>query len=294
MGTTVYRRLKREGVMRSYRIGNSASVAVGEYICLNSSGDAVTIADTAGYIPLGFAVDFSDKDTANGTDTGNTSATPPPEVVVDCGGGIVEGLTVAGAAGTAADKGKYVYGTAADTWTLTEADNLPAIGEVVRSKSATDIDVYFYPNGAIGAAGATAMEDKIFVGSVHTTALEGTAELALKRHVMQGDGKITRARAIPSGFDANYSTGSQVIVFFVGSTECQFTADLTLVETAIDSSSTIATEITSGTLSSGGTWSDGDTLLVRLQTGGTAFNAGVDNVHFDIWLDVVRHPQRGN
>lgn len=296
MGTTLFNRRKRDAERSSYRIGNAASVAVGEYICLNTVGDAVTVADTAGFVPLGFAVGFSDKATANGTDLGDTAATPPPEVEVDIGGGIVEGLTVVGVAGTNADKGLKVYVTAANTFTLAETTNLPALGEIVRSVSATDVDVYFYPAGAIGAVDGRIQRRSVLVGLIGGAALASSVQRVLTRWVARENGEISRIYAQPTAFDAGYTAGSLQLVVFIGSTQVTNSANLTLRGTGVNASADMGTILAAGAVTANNVFSAGQTLAFRRNTGGTAFAAGASGsvVHFALYLDYDRVPRWGN
>ena len=151
MGTTLIRYRKRGAGRRSYPIDDAATIAIGDYVVINAEGEAVEAADTAAFVPVGLAIGFSDKDSADGTDTGDTSADRPPEVEVDSEHIILEGLTVTGAANQA-DVNALVYVTAAQTYTLTPTANLPAIGEVVAHISGTSVDVAMFSADAMSAS----------------------------------------------------------------------------------------------------------------------------------------------
>lgn len=295
MGTALFRRSKRDGDKLAFRIANSTAVAVGEYAVLNTGGFLTTPADTAGFIPLGFITGFSDLDTANGTDTGDTSATPPPEAFVDVDGGAVKLTALTGAAGTVADVGLKIYVTGVNTFTLTETTNLPAVGEVVRSASTSDIDVYFYPMSVMQAAQATIRRRSQFVGRIGLPMLGGTAALSLHRHTMRDSGAIRRLYARPDGFSANVSAGSQTITLLIGSTTVTMSANLILREANIDASGDVGTDIAAGAITANNVFSAGQIVVVRKAVSGSAFNQATNEyVGFDVWIDVDEHPIAGN
>lgn len=285
MSTTLIRRRKRGGNVASFRIANLLNVAIGDYIALDAAGDAREIADTGGFQPLGFAVGFSDRDTANGTDVGATGDTPPPEVGVDISGGIVEGLTVVGAAGNDTDKGRHVYVTAGDTFTLTPTANIPAVGEIVRSASTTDIDVYFYARDAMGSVGGSSAVRSLLLGVVHTTALEGVADAVIAVGRAPGGGTIRRIRVKPTGFDAGYVAGSQTFAVSVGATAIGFSAALLLNDTDIDALADLATVPISVLTTGDQSFSNGQSIFLRMATDGQGFTAAIDTVSLEFWLD---------
>lgn len=288
MGTSASENQVRPGDRRSYRIANGSDIAAGEYVCLNASGDAVEAADTADFIPLGLAIGFSQKDTGDGTDQGDTTANDPPEVELDVGGGILNGITVTGAAGNDTDKGAPVYVTGGTTYTTVPTSNLPAVGEIVRSASATDIDVELYPADAISAAsrGLVSKED-LLLGLLDTRAMEGVAQLDILARTLQGSGKIRQLVIRPTGFDAAAVAGSQDLSVLIGGTPVGFSAGINVNHEDMDAAADLIVLNTIGTTASA-TWSDGQSLIIRQATGGEGFTAGVD-AHFEVLARVDRY-----
>ncbi len=144
------RRTKRPSTQQSFRITNGATLSVGQYASIASaSGNLETAADTAGDVPIGLVTGFDPPDEANGTTTG-TAAAPFPEAIVDLQETIVADLSVTGVTGQD-DKGKEVYVTGPDTFTLTPTTNIPAIGKIVRYHTGTIVDVLFYSMATIAA-----------------------------------------------------------------------------------------------------------------------------------------------
>jgi len=102
--------------------------------------------DEVGAIPMG----FSSRRT-----TGNTTNQVLAEV--DLQARVLSNVAVTGLAGTNADRGRVVYATDDNTFTLTRPTLGHPVGIVVRDRSATNADVYFFDFGtlcAIGFAGA--------------------------------------------------------------------------------------------------------------------------------------------
>ena len=141
---------KRVDTTQSFIITNAAVLYVGGYACLDTSGTLAVCADTTGFEPVGFVVGFEDA-TAEGTDTGDTGASIPPEAIVDIGGGIVSGLAVTGASAPG-DVRDLVYATSDNVFTTTATSNIPAVGQIVRFNSATSFDVLMFSAGSMALA----------------------------------------------------------------------------------------------------------------------------------------------
>ena len=151
MGSTIVDRDARDGDRRSYVIKNAQALAIGEYVAVEGSSGTVTeVSDVAGLIPLGFVSGFCEKSTEDGTDTGDTSASPTPKVEVDVGGRIEENVSVTGVSAST-DVGEQVYATGPDTFTLTPTANIAAVGQVVRHLTGAFTDSFFYSHDAMSA-----------------------------------------------------------------------------------------------------------------------------------------------
>jgi len=141
---------KRTAVTQSFIITNSATLYVGGYVALDTSGTLAVVADTTSFEPVGLVVGFEDA-AADGSETGDTGASIPPEAIVDIGGGIVSGLAVTGASAQD-DVGKLVYATSDDVYTLTPTSNISAVGQIVRFNTTTSFDINFFDSSAMALA----------------------------------------------------------------------------------------------------------------------------------------------
>lgn len=148
-------RAEFSGEMKQFIVKNSTAVYVGRYAALDASAGVTTgyvtnPADTAGVVMLGFIVAPGEGGWLDGggqstTITGNTSATVPPRVMVDVGGGVVSRIAVTGAS-TQAHVGRKVYLSTNNITdlTLTPTTNIPAVGVIEEFYSATSFDVRFF------------------------------------------------------------------------------------------------------------------------------------------------------
>ena len=134
-----------DGRTASYPIANSQVIAVDDLVALDiATGYARRLADTSGFEPIGRCIGFSDLDTANGTDTGDTSASPVPEVIVMIGREVLRGISVTGVSGQL-DVGDPVYASDHDSLNNNApTTNIPAIGIIDRYHSGTTVDVRRY------------------------------------------------------------------------------------------------------------------------------------------------------
>lgn len=273
----------RSAARRSYRIANSQNVAAGDYVVLDTARDVREVADTAGFKPLGIAVGFSQKDTADSTDQGDTSASRPPRVDVNCAGGIMEGQTVAGAAGDETDVGRKVYATAARTWTLTPTVNIPAVGEVVFS-DANGQDIYLYPQEVVATQRSLTKE---LLAIIPTSALEANGDLTLYQEALQGTGRLARIYARPMAIDDDATQGSQNLQFQLGSSTVSFAGAFNINHSNANATADFATVLPDVTPTSGHTFSHDQTLTISRLTGGQAF-APVDQLcSWEIWAEIA-------
>jgi hypothetical protein len=141
---------KRSDVTQSFIITNTAVVYVGGFCSIDSVGCVARAADTSSFVPVGFCIGFEDA-TAEGSKTGDTSASIPPEAIIDIGGGIVSGLAVTGASAQT-DVRDLVYATSDNVFTTSATSNVPAVGMIVRFNTATSFDVLFFSAGAMALA----------------------------------------------------------------------------------------------------------------------------------------------
>lgn len=121
----------------SYKVTNALQVFKGSLLGIaTSTGYVVKWADTAGHVFKGIAM---------GGATGNTSATPPVEVVIDERGVILRRVAVTGASAIT-DVLDKVYCTTDNPADLTKTatSNVGAIGHIVRWYSSTTCDVQLY------------------------------------------------------------------------------------------------------------------------------------------------------
>lgn len=128
-----------------YPVENAQVIYVGALVGLNAGGFLIHWGpDVAANRFLGYAVAHGEAvdqdDLDNGRVTGDSSATPDPDLVVNEGGDTLERISVVGVAGQL-DVGAGVFATDDQTFTLTPPTLAEFIGRVVRFHSGTIVDV---------------------------------------------------------------------------------------------------------------------------------------------------------
>lgn len=289
MGTALVSRIKSNAETRSIRISNTIALAVGEYVAINDAGDLIEVADADGNRPVGFVASFSVRDTGV-TDTGDTAATPPPEAVVDIGGGVIERATVTGVADQTA-VGKKVYATGVNTFTLTETAFLGAVGEVTRWHAGTTADVLFYSAEAMGSVFGRVTRDEWLVGTVSTLALRSTTTRTIGHRRLGGYGRIRGIWAKSTGFHVGHNAGSMGLTFLLGTSTAGAATVITggrvaLEFTRIDASGDLGAVISGTAVTAASEFDEGSICFIR-RSGATAFTATAP-VTFEVWADVIR------
>lgn len=130
---------RRERTVRNggqpYVLTNAVVVYRGSLIGLvRSTGRATKWSDTAGLDFLGFA----DKGA-----TGDTSASPPVDVLVDDSGKVLENVAVTGASAIT-DNGDWVYAADDGSFTLTPTTNVKAIGVILKWHTSTTCTIRLF------------------------------------------------------------------------------------------------------------------------------------------------------
>lgn len=116
----------------SFVVASGSTIFAGAYVAIASgTGHIVNVADTAGLLPIGFAMDAA---------TGNSPATN--EVPANVGGSVGIDVTVATAGAT--NVGEGVFATDENTFTLVATANIPKIGSIIRHKTGNIVDVRFF------------------------------------------------------------------------------------------------------------------------------------------------------
>jgi len=121
---------------RSYVVANSTTLYAGSLVAINTSGFLVKLADTSGFRPVGILQQ---------TVTGDTTATPPVEGIVDVSGVTLQNVAIAGTF-VQGDVRSLIYCSTdnpADC-TKTAATNIKAIGYATRFRSAGFGDVTLF------------------------------------------------------------------------------------------------------------------------------------------------------
>lgn len=140
---------RRERTVRNggqpYVLTNAVTVYRGSLIGLvRSTGRATKWSDTAGLDFLGFA----DKGA-----TGDTSASPPVDVLVDDSGKVLENVVVTGGSAIT-DNGDYVYAADDGSFTLTPTVNVGPIAKVLKWHTSTTCTIRLLTPEEYKAAGA--------------------------------------------------------------------------------------------------------------------------------------------
>lgn len=136
---------KPRGGRRAYVIANGVTVYAGMLASLEG-GYLNHWADGANDVFVGIVLGEGDGILAGAAMTGDTSATPPPEVRCDESGVTLEGLSTVGGTPTAAKVGDLVYSadSSVSSITLDNTGRTHPIGYMSRFRSATDVDVVLF------------------------------------------------------------------------------------------------------------------------------------------------------
>ncbi len=279
-----------------YKIANGETVYIGGYYALNAAGYLTEPTDTAGVRLLGIIQGFGGGAADAGgalplSVAGDTSASPVPEAIVDVESKLINDIAVSGAS-SIADVGSAVY-LSSDNWsadlTLTPTTNLPPIGFITKSNSATSFEVYLY---SAAEALALAKQPSYLKATLHTTVLEGSASANIAQIKPPHAGVITAIYSRPTGFDAGYAAGDQSCSLMVD-TGAVSGGVIRLIESQCDAigdldAFTTATAVTN--TSGNAEFSAGSLIRVILAASGTGFTAAVDTVSFEIYIEYTELP----
>jgi hypothetical protein len=278
---------KKEWRRETARIVSGQTVDEGDLLAW-VDGEVRRYANTSGYVPAGICDGPAEK---NAIATGGATGDMSDPGVYFRHSVVIKDVAVTGVA-SEANVGDLVYATDYETFNISRpaADATP-VGHVHWKKNGTTTttcDVYIYgKRDALLAAGKS--KERLFLGTVHTTALEGTSALDLLKMTMYGRGKIVKLLAFPNGFDAGYTGGSQTFTLEIGSTNTTGGV-LTLASTSCDASGDMGTQIDATAITADNEYSDGDILTLELVASGTGFTAAIDTVSFNIYIEVENLP----
>lgn len=255
-GTTIYK-----GALVAYTIG---------------TGTVTNYDDASNAMLLGYALEQV---------TGNAALTNL--IQVQLRGDILRDVTITGVADRTTN-GQEVYATDENTYTLTRpVDDSVPVG-IVLDGDASNADLFLFSakeSAVLSLAGGS--KRSIFLGSINTTALEGTSGIDLRRAIsLWGHGRIVDFYAWPTGFDSTYSAGSQTLNLELGGTNLTGGV-LTLARTSIDAIGDVDDKISATAITAGNVFNDGDLLDVEMASGGTGYTAiTAPIVNFDLFIDV--------
>ncbi len=119
---------------RSFVVENAEVIYKHAFVCIDAGGYLDSMDDVAGSRFVGLALEKK---------TGDTSAAPPVECRVECGGVLLHDVTVA-TASAVTDNNSPVYASDDATLTLAAATNAQPVGYVDRWISGTTCDVQLY------------------------------------------------------------------------------------------------------------------------------------------------------
>lgn len=240
---------------------------------LAGTGTVTNYDDVAGHIPLGYA---QEKVVGDGS----------LRIQVRLAGDVIRDQSITGVSDETTN-GRAVYATDEATFTLTRpADDAHVVGVVLDgdSSNADLLMLSIQDYHVLGLAGGN--KRTIFLGTIHTTALEGTSGVNLRTSFpLWGHGIITDFFAYPTGFDSGHSAGSQTLNLEIGGTDLTG-GILTLAGTSLDAIGDVGTKISATAITAANEFHDGDVLDVELVSGGTGFVASIDLAGFNLFADV--------
>ena len=259
---------------RSFVVTSGVTVYKGALVgIVVGTGTLTNHNDAAASLPIGYALE-----TVVGDGTLRCQ--------VGLRGDIIRDQTITGVTG-AAQNGRSVYATDENTFTLTRPADDAAVVGIVLEGGASDADLILFSakEGAVLAL-AGGNKRQIFLATIHTTALEGTAGINLRTSIpLWGHGTIVDFYAYPSGFDAGYIAGAQTLNLELNGVNLTGGA-LSLGFGSIDAVGDVDDKISATAITAANEFSDGDLLDIELASGGTGFTAAVDTVSFDLFADV--------
>ena len=119
---------------RSFVVENAEVIYKHAFVATDAGGYLDSMDDVAGTRFVGLALEKK---------TGDTSAAPPVECRVECGGVLLHDVSVTGASAVT-DNNSLVFASDDATLTLTTATNAKAVGYVDRWVSGTTCDVQLF------------------------------------------------------------------------------------------------------------------------------------------------------
>lgn len=286
----------------NFRITNSETIYQGGFVGLSTAGLLTELADTVGLLPVGIVTGFGRgaADAAGAIPlsvAGNTSATEPPEAIVDLSSRILREVPVAGAS-VIGDVGLPVYLTN-DNWeddlTTTPATNLPPIGIIVRFHSATSFDVRTF--SFLELARKAGVIRYLQMG-VHSSALEGAgapSSANVARVLAPHRGLMRQTYWRTQGFNSEYASGSVTLSPAVAGLSVSGGV-LTVAYTGLDAIGDMA-NFTSGSAitntSGNAEFQRGEAIELALgdDSGGlTVISSSGNQVTVEAWLEYIELP----
>lgn len=281
------KRLLRARTRQALKVANSEVIYAGSYAALRSSSHATTaswgyadvLTAAAGNIPMGGFFNVGQ--------TGDTSATVPPEGEIDVTPQVVKQVSVAGGTGDITDLGQLVYMSDDDTFTFTRPTLGLPLGVAVRYHTGTTYDVALFSFGelcaiALGGAG----QQLLYVGSydltAHTEVGSGGTPVNLRTSFpMPYHGKITATFAMIDVVLAGIATGeTENIQFEIGGT------DVTGGVIGLQIGQAKGAKVAGSSVTGNNVFHEGDSLDVEIVGGQSAASTNITAGRVDVYLEV--------
>jgi len=245
----------------TFLLKTSEVVPVNRPVAYNVSTGALENMDTGDNLqPVGLG-----RGDVNGNSS-NTTGDGAIKHVIECGV-VRKSMTVTGVS-SAADKGKLVWATDNNTFTLTRQDAGLPIGIVKEWVSSTTchVQIFSYEGSHLFAYMGT--EKYVHhLASVPSSALEGTSAIDLSTQTMYGHGKITDFYCVVNSKDSGAVAGAQVFNLEIGGT------DVTGGALTLDKDDTQGAAVAATAITAANEFHDGDVLQLEMQASGTGFTA---------------------
>lgn len=287
-------RIRDEGNLpRPLVIANGETVYWGGYYALNTAGYLTELANTAGLQPQGYISHFHrGAERRDGSIpeavAGDTSASEPPEAMLQVGGFTLENIPVAAGSDDQSDVGDEVYlytDNIKDDCTFTRQYSQPkSIGKAIKRVSSGRYDVRFYSADEIRQQTGS-WQERVILGTINAAQLEGTSAVDVLNVTLQGTGRIDRLGFRVVNFSASAVAGAQTFVAEIANVDITHPS-FALGFGDVDAEANLNDEI-AVTPTATNTFTDGQELSLEMAASGTGFTGGLDIDLVEVWADIT-------